>query len=46
MLLSLFVVITNETAGNNIHTHEETPCEKHKKIIIKATSTGFLDFEQ
>jgi len=29
MLLSLFVVITNETAGNNIHTQEETPLCKY-----------------
>lgn len=46
ILLSLFAVITSETARHNLYTHEETPCEKHKQIIIQATSTGFVDVEQ
>lgn len=24
----------------------ETACEKHKRYLIKATSTGFVDFEK
>lgn len=42
MLLTLFVVITNETDGVNIYTKLETPCEQHKTRLLQATSTGFL----
>jgi len=31
ILLSLFIVITNETDGVNEATGQETPCEIHKK---------------
>jgi hypothetical protein len=44
ILLSLFVVFTNETDGLDIHG-EDTPCEKHKKNLISATSYGFIDFK-
>lgn len=46
LLLSLFIVITNETDGTNKITNEDTPCEIHKKIIMSATSIGFIDFEK
>jgi len=44
ILLSLFVVLTNETDGVDIHG-EDTPCEKHRTILISATSYGFIDFQ-
>lgn len=31
LLLSMFIVFTNETDGINIHNGQETPCEIHKK---------------
>jgi len=44
LLLSLFIVITNQTDGTNLMTNEDTPCEIHKQIIMSATSIGFIDF--
>lgn len=41
MLLTLFIVITNETDGVNINTELETPCEQHKNRLLHTTSTGF-----
>jgi len=46
LLLSLFIVITNESDGTNLMTNEDTPCETHKQIIMSATSFGFIDFEK
>lgn len=33
LLLSLFVLLTNETNGNNIENGEEAPCERYKNIL-------------
>lgn len=41
MLLTLFVVLSNETDGVNISNNLDTPCEKYKKKLLHATSTGF-----
>lgn len=46
LLLSLFVVLINETGGNDVHGGDTTECEKHKQHLIKSTSSGFLDFEE
>lgn len=46
ILLSLFIVITNETDGADIVTGQDTPCENHKKHLLQITSSGFIDFEQ
>lgn len=43
LLLSLFVLLTNETNGTDIENGEETPCEQHKRLLTEATSTGFVD---
>jgi len=39
MLLSLFVVLTNETDGISSNK-QSTPCEEHKKRLLQATSMG------
>uniref|UniRef100_A0A2S2R3G3 NOF-FB transposable element protein n=1 Tax=Sipha flava TaxID=143950 RepID=A0A2S2R3G3_9HEMI len=44
LLLSLFVVLINETNGKD-QEDNETPCEKHYKILMTATTTGFVEFE-
>jgi len=41
MLLTLFIILTNETDGVNTITELETPCELHKNRLLQATSTGF-----
>lgn len=41
MLLTLFVVLSNETDGVKISNNLDTPCEKYKKKLLHATSTGF-----
>jgi len=46
ILLSLFIVINNETNGENTETKSTTPCEKEKKKLIQAISTGFVDFQE
>lgn len=46
LLHSLFVVLINETNGMAMENGQETPCEKHTKILMEATSTGFVLFEQ
>ncbi|CAI6357055.1 unnamed protein product [Macrosiphum euphorbiae] len=46
LLLSMFAVFSNETAGICLRTRQETPCETHKKKILEATSCGFIEFEQ
>jgi len=43
LLLSIFVVASNETSGHNAETGLETPCSKHKKIIIEAASDGLIN---
>lgn len=40
MLLSLFVVLSNETDGIGING-QCTPCEEHKQRLLQVTSTGF-----
>lgn len=45
LLLSLFVVIINETNGTNTLNGQNTHCENHKQKIITATSSGFIEFE-
>jgi len=45
ILLSLFIVINNETNGEDTETASTTPCEKEKKKLIQAISTGFVDFQ-
>lgn len=42
IVLSLFIVLTNETDGFDISSNMETPCEKHKKKLIEYTSTSKL----
>lgn len=39
-------MIINETDGIVLNTGEETPCETHRKKLIEATSTGFINFQQ
>lgn len=39
IIMSLLIVITNETDGNDLISFEDTPCEQHKKILIQAVST-------
>lgn len=46
ILLSLLIVLTNETDGADIETGRDTPCEHHKKYLLQITSSGFIDFEQ
>lgn len=45
LLSSLFIVLINETDGNDKETGIKTICEKHKKYLIYATSTGLVDFK-
>lgn len=46
MFMSLFIVITNETDGNDLIPFEDTPCEQHKKNLIQAVSTKLNDLEE
>lgn len=46
LLYALFIVLTNETDGIETNTNEITPCQHHKNILRRATSNGFIDFEQ
>lgn len=39
-LLSLFIVLTNETDGFDKITGIETPCEMHKRKLISYSSSG------
>jgi len=41
----LFVVLVNETNGID-ENGQETPCEINSKILVDATSTGLVLFEQ
>jgi len=43
ILLSLFIVITNETDGINLVTGDDTPCQQHKKIILQAVTADFIE---
>jgi len=45
LLMSMFVVFTNETDGIHLDG-QETACELHKKKLIEATSSGFIEFHQ
>jgi len=45
LLLSLFVVLINETNGNDKESGLETSCEKHFNILISATTVGFVEFK-
>lgn len=45
LLLSLFIVLTNETDGTDKITRENTPCEIHKQKIIFVSATGLMDNE-
>jgi len=45
ILLSLFIVVINETDGKYIATEDLTPCEQHKRIIIQAVTTDFVEIE-
>lgn len=45
ILLSLFIVINNETDGDDMETGSMTPCERKKTKLIQAVSTGFVDFQ-
>lgn len=45
LLLSLFVVLINETNGIDKESGLETSCEKHYNILITATTTGFVGFQ-
>lgn len=46
LLNSLFVVLINETDGIDLDSGLETSCELHRKNLIDATSTGFVNFQQ
>jgi len=46
IVLSLFVVITNESDGVDVVTGRDTSCEHHKKKLIEITSTGFINYEE
>jgi len=39
IIMSLFIVITNETDGTDLISFEDTPCKQHKKNFIQAVST-------
>jgi len=41
----MFVVFTNETDGVNLHG-QETACELHKRKLIEATYSRFVEFQQ
>lgn len=45
ILLSLLIVITNETDGNDLVTRDDTPCQQHKTIILQAVTTDFIEIE-
>lgn len=45
LLLSLFVVLINETNGIDQDSGIETYCEKHYNILLTATTTGFVEFK-
>jgi len=40
------VVIINETDCIILDSGLETPCETHRKKLIDATSSGFINFQQ
>lgn len=46
LVFSMFVVFNSETDGNDIEMDHETPCERHKKKLIEATSSGFINYEE
>jgi len=46
IILSLFVVVTNESDGVDAVTGRDTPCDHHKKKLIEITSTGFINYEK
>jgi len=46
LVLSMFVVLNSETNGNDVELGHETACERHKKRLIEATSSGFINFEE
>jgi len=45
LLLSLFIVLTNETDGMDSISGKDTPCETHKQRIISVNATGLMDDE-
>ncbi|KAF0745883.1 Uncharacterized protein FWK35_00022377 [Aphis craccivora] len=44
LLLSIFVVASNETSGGNVETGIETPCSKHKNKLIEVPSGSFTSY--
>jgi len=46
IILSLFIVLSNETDGTNINRGLDTSCERHKNNLIQMTSSGIVDIEQ
>lgn len=40
LLLSVLVIVTNETDGQILGSKLKTPCKKYKCELIKCTSTG------
>lgn len=46
LLRSMFIVLTNETNGIDVENGHDTPCETNSKILVDATSSGFVLFEQ
>lgn len=46
LLLSLFIVLTNETDGTDGMKKWETPCEMDKQRIIHISSTSLMETKQ
>lgn len=45
LLLSIFVVASNESVGYSVDNGLETPCLVHKKKLIESASSGFVCLE-
>lgn len=46
LLLSLFVLLSNETNDTDKEYGGKTPCDDYIIILTEATSTGFIDFQK
>jgi len=45
ILLSIFIVASNETDQTNSLTGHPTPCQTHKEKLLEAASSGFVHLE-
>lgn len=46
ILLSTFVVFSNETDGINVPCGIETPCEVHTKKLVEVTDSGVVELQR